>query len=380
MNSVSFLLGSGFSVPAKFPRTGDLNARLSTIKESEIQIHSSLSARFLDGDTDPNAWFMHKEDRFFVESFLNFFNQSILKNAPFDYEEFWDFCESIASDSSQAAFNSFCDEFRMKNQVQRDNFNLIMDFRRTYSQLIADRLRKPLQHANTWLYEPFSEWVESFTETGQVSIFTLNHDRLWETVLDRAGLFSKYSDGFTDLGSEYYYDNDHGDLVKLPLFVNKFDGPINLFKLHGSIDTYRSRFLPGCPPIKMVRGASRHMITREFFDEKLQEVRREEAPRDVEPLFLTGRNSKAESYQQDPFYKVLFGHFQNNLNSTDRLVIIGYGFRDPGITDCLCKFADRRGTSCIVVDTQKPSHAFLERSNVTYIPKSAEQFSGSDLQ
>ena len=63
VGDISFLIASGFSVPAEYPTTSQINARLAKIHEKEICIHSSGFAWFLNGETDPNAHWMHAEER-----------------------------------------------------------------------------------------------------------------------------------------------------------------------------------------------------------------------------------------------------------------------------------------------------------------------------
>jgi len=52
-NNVSFLLGSGFSIPEKLPSAALLNERLGRINEKDIFIHTDQKAFFLNGAEDP---------------------------------------------------------------------------------------------------------------------------------------------------------------------------------------------------------------------------------------------------------------------------------------------------------------------------------------
>jgi len=85
---VSFLLGSGFSVPEGMPSVRDVNKRLCKIGEGEIIIHSSQVAGFLNGQPNPNSG-THRDERLFVQEFLEFYNSQILKQGEsFHYETF----------------------------------------------------------------------------------------------------------------------------------------------------------------------------------------------------------------------------------------------------------------------------------------------------
>ena len=66
MKNISFLIGSGFSVPAGYPTTTRINERLGKIDASGISIHTSGDARFLNEQADPNADWMRVEQRKFV--------------------------------------------------------------------------------------------------------------------------------------------------------------------------------------------------------------------------------------------------------------------------------------------------------------------------
>ena len=69
--NISFLLGSGFSIPDGVLGVREINQRLKKIDESEILIHSDMRAIFLNGQKDPNR-FMNWDERQFVQEFLNF--------------------------------------------------------------------------------------------------------------------------------------------------------------------------------------------------------------------------------------------------------------------------------------------------------------------
>lgn len=96
MKSVSFLIGSGFSVPADYRTATELNDRLHKIDASEICIHSNGDAWFLMGEIDANAHWMGREQRKFLEEFLKFYNKEVLKpEQSFHYETFYDYYQQF---------------------------------------------------------------------------------------------------------------------------------------------------------------------------------------------------------------------------------------------------------------------------------------------
>lgn len=88
---ISLLLGSGFSIPEGLPSTSQLNKRMSKIDEGEILIHTDQTAMFLHGQHDPNRW-SGRDERFFLQEFLEFYNNEVLKpGEEFHYETFYDY-------------------------------------------------------------------------------------------------------------------------------------------------------------------------------------------------------------------------------------------------------------------------------------------------
>ena len=74
MQHVSFLIGSGFSIPAGYPSTSEMNKRLCSVKAGDINIHTSMQAWFHGEDPDPNDW-MRKDEREFIEALLAYYNK-----------------------------------------------------------------------------------------------------------------------------------------------------------------------------------------------------------------------------------------------------------------------------------------------------------------
>ncbi len=116
MKHISFLIGSGFSVPAGYPTTTELNERLRKIDASEICIENDGSARFLyDGEVDPNADWTNVTEKQFVQEFLTFYSDQVL--APghdFHYETFYDYYSDALDSGNYEALASFLDDIMKK--------------------------------------------------------------------------------------------------------------------------------------------------------------------------------------------------------------------------------------------------------------------------
>ena len=104
---VSFLLGSGFSIPDGYPPTTQINNCLKAINQNAIHIHTSGSAWFLNGQDDPNSW-SKEEQKLFVQRFLEFYNNEIIAGEVFNYEKFYDFyCELRRTDKLSDKIKKF---------------------------------------------------------------------------------------------------------------------------------------------------------------------------------------------------------------------------------------------------------------------------------
>lgn len=111
----------------------------------------------------------------------------------------------------------------------------------------------------------------------------------------------------------------------------------------------------------------------ELTDPKTGEQRFESLWDEVAPDFLSGTTNKTRFYTGDLYYKNLFQHFEKNLSTSELLVVIGYGFQDPGINEYLEKNFLSREKQMVVIDPYKPKTDLLEKYNATHIPKGVTQ-------
>ena len=92
MKEISFLIGSGFSIPEGIPPTTKINRTISNIKADDFYFGTDESAGFLKGVNYPNNKFEHLEERKFVEKFIKYYNRQIIGNKnKFNYEDFYDY-------------------------------------------------------------------------------------------------------------------------------------------------------------------------------------------------------------------------------------------------------------------------------------------------
>lgn len=233
MKNISFLIGSGLSVPAGYPTTTKLNERLGKIDSSEICIHTSGNAWFLNGAADPNAHWMRIEERKFIQEFLEFYhNIELGSKGNFHYETFYDYYRSLlAGERYPETLAKFLGDFRQKYGVETDNHHLLLDFHHTFNQLIAQLLTKPLECVHLSKpygpnYSAFLELAEELAKTHRVHFHTLNHDLYMEHLAHSDSIQGKIDDGFEELGSAFFgelYDKYERYLVRLSRFTGKFE-------------------------------------------------------------------------------------------------------------------------------------------------------------
>ncbi|MBI2285157.1 MAG: hypothetical protein HYU71_15705 [Bacteroidetes bacterium] len=401
--NVSLLLGSGFSIPEGLPSVQQLNKRLGKISEEEIIIGSNQISFFLNGQTDNNRW-SRWDERMFLQKFLEYYNDRVLREGlQFHYETFYDFYSSYLADKNsphKEAIETFYSEFNktvLKGQDgHRDCYNRINDFNRTFNQLVAsllfnNRYVSDISCLNYGHYDAFIGFISHMLEQGHtVHVHTLNHDLFFDYLgRHHSNLFQHFSDGYTLAGSPYYgmssFDWKDADVsksyyVKLEYFTGNYEKPLRLYKLHGSIDSTIG--YTELPDQQRVHIKSGYGISEYFIEAKNQQTGKSEfrsLHNEIAPDFLTGTTNKIRFYSNDLFYKSLFNHFTENISASSLMIVIGYGFHDPGINSMLEKFFLPGGNPMIIIDPVRPDDALLEKyQTIRHIQAGVTQVSFSD--
>ena len=195
----------------------------------------------------------------------------------------------------------------------------LYDETRRYIKGIVSDLLSDLQPAQNHL----RQIVQAATDpsVSKLEIFTLNHDRLIERSLEKAGIL--FSNGFAQISEDLRcWDG------------RKFAGSrrkVRLSKLHGSVDWYPVRFSCG--------GSSRVCIATNG------DVEHAHGP-DGGPVVLLGHDhpemligtfNKMLEYTTG-IYADLFCAFRTALWALDRLVISGYSFGDKGVNTSIVEW------------------------------------------
>jgi hypothetical protein len=399
MATISFLFGSGFSIPEGLPGVRQLNQRMGKIDEGEILIHSDQHAMFLSGQEDPNRW-SRWDERQFLQEFLEFYNNDVLKDdEEFHYETFYDFYSGyLREGKNKELIEGFYQEFNARHfkgkEGQRDCYDRVSDFNRSFNQLLGSQLHrlKYFEDVSTLNYPPYDSFLGLLRELlkdNHLKIHTLNHDLFFDWLgRHHADLWQEFSDGFELVGSPFYgsvsYDFTNGNQkvhktykVKLERFTDKFDTQLCLFKLHGSVFNtivYRQNN-------ERIRIKSNYAVS-DYYEEVLNDDTKkfefQHLWDQVSPDFLSGTTEKTKRYVEDDHYINLFKHFEKNLNESSLLIVVGYGFQDPGINEYLINNYLKKGNKMIVIDPYKPKTDILEKYNVDYMPHGVTEIPYND--
>lgn len=392
---ISFLLGSGFSIPEGVRSVSQLNERLQKIEANEICVNTSRSAFFIEGQDIQND-IIGLPERKFVESFLDFYNQEII-DGDFHYEDFYDFYTSFLREEINAEqINEFCDKFNtdlLGDYGKRDPHNRINDFNTTFNQLLGSLLNNPTYYkdvslGNYLLYDNFIDFLKRMIQVHDVKVHSLNHDIFFDHLASKvSGLWEHYSDGFELQGSNFYgslrreFINKGVRIpkeykVKLKRFTGDFSGKLSLFKLHGSIDNYIAYNID--PTIRLKKD---YAISEFFIEHKPNGQEKYKMSRlhdSIFPDFLSGSTEKIYRYD-NAYYKILFDHFKDNLTNSETLIVIGYGFQDKGINELLVKHFLSNDKKMIVIDINKPDSDLIEGENCSLIRKSITEVASDEL-
>lgn len=408
MKEISLIIGSGFSVPDGMKTVGQLNKTISTIEGKDFYIHSDMDLILLNGQKKPNYVYNRFDEMFFVK-FIKWYTEQ--NNGDFDYERFFDFVISFFKyRKHKKEMNTFFTQFKsdiiedipqlngkskekyrpedvlIVNSIINDQFqNLdyyLSRFVEYFHKLISILLQTQKYYNDVSLgnylhYDGFLAFLKELVKDNfVVHVHSLNHDLLFEHLGSRhVDLWQHFTDGYSDLGSSYYgivhleQSISKEYKVRLKRFIDNYDKPIRLYKLHGSVDTYIANVAsPNADLTRVKRDWGVGQIQKEIRDSngKLQYT---SLYQHTYPDILSGASSKAVWYKQ-PYYKELQNHFKRNLENSDLLLIIGYGFRDDGINNIIESNYLISGKQMTIIDIAEPSNRLFEDYNTTLIQKS----------
>lgn len=383
-DTISFLLGSGFSVADGVPLISDINRQLLEIKEEDIYIHSDMTAMLLNGQSKPGFRINWKDEKFFVE-FLHFYSNKVIGNpADFNYEILFDYLTAFSRfGNHKNEVHEFCEHFR-KNILKQsvfgdDDLNLLYRFEIYFTKIVSSFLQVTRYYEDVDLgnyppYDSFASFIRDLLKNNLVKVHTLNHDLLFEHLASKlTDLWQHYTDGFDEHNSPYYGEFSttvriHKTYrVRLKRFTDKFEKPLSLYKLHGSIDTFIAD-ITSSDHVRIKRDYGVSTILQEVYDENTKQYSYKYILQHNYPDFLSGTTAKISQYNI-PYYKNLLKRFEENLENSKLLFVIGYGFKDDGINNILIKHYLATGKKMIVIDRSVPKSNLITDFNVKVIAK-----------
>jgi hypothetical protein len=373
MGDISLLLGSGFSIPYGYLSTSELNEKLGVINAEEILIAPSGSAYFLNGQEEPDNWWMRPKERQFIQEFLNFYNTQILSDGhPFNYEEFYDYYKNmLITENYSKKFIEFMNSFIEVNDYPNTFHQILFQFNNSYNQLLSQLLTKNIERShlcNHPSHNAFLNLIEHFSIENTIHIHSLNHDLYMEHLAYSDSIHAELDDGFEELGSPFYgelFDKYERYKTRLEHFTNNYERKFRLYKLHGSINHFWFKIGGNAEMIKIKNGVGKTELFKEI--EKDGKLEYYHDTSNYYPDFLSGKLTKIDQYNRGTYYPMMFNYFKENLLKSNLLIIIGYGFGDEQINKYVQEYAFYEDKKIFVIDIKKPDTDFLERKNSHFI-------------
>ena len=381
----TFLIGSGFSVPAGLPTGKELNKRIRNARELPIAFHTSgCIVTNIDG-TKPDFGFptLHDESFEFCMKLIDYYS----KSHEFDYEEFYDYFVDLnrkASLQKQGkhlqklyAFLPDSGYYLINREKDKQGLHLYIQTGRLnhiYQELVNFLLLLP-KSVDYSSYRGWCEYVKGLIEQGDVvNIYSLNHDTLIEELMGENGMDRDFCDGFAADASPYY-GNVNGKDMALEFFANQYDKPIRLHKLHGSVSYYLFNKEVGPSQLKASNIVKRPSGLEDydvFYADGNNRTSLTRGMLGMEADFLTGAVSKIRRYESPIYYKPQFDNFERDLQSTNQLIVIGYGFKDARVNEII-KNTIGDSTRSTIIDPYISSTAKIAAINIFKKPEFIKQ-------
>lgn len=361
--SISFLLGAGFSAPKGYPIGNGMNNGLLNFDDKDVDFSPSGELVISKNGRKPQfqiegVYNVHQKYFIFCKRLIK--EYSIAHDGKFDYELFYDFIKS--DEVKEKRYQVLCDDLLSEfESFEYYLFNVPHIYNQMTEYLLKDREGKnryddePFKINNVDWYNGFLDYLSQLSHEYIINVHTLNHDLLFESFNNTGYINNSISDGFDEYGSEYYGKLIHDNRTyhcRLERYTSRYNTPIRLFKLHGSLDYvpfYREVENGFMIPDKYVKikwgiGASDIMKSRK------SKIGYDVSPFEYHADFLTGTTSKIQRYNEPLLFKKLFKRFKKNLRQADKLIIIGYGCKDEGINEIIKEYCDYNHKPSFIVD------------------------------
>ena len=373
---IVLLLAAGFSIDAGYPTGSVVNSRLCSFTKEDFVMASN--GELLDNriksfiPSKVNDYNIFEKAYLFLIDVIKLYTSN--KDNAFNYEEFYDAIEVEHKKNNPLVFDIWSDEYRdlAKGYTQNISYErLVSNLPMVYDQLITFAIKGNM---NSVFYEDVSKDISCYpkyinflnyliekSKTSILDVFTTNHDLLFESFRNCIELNGIISDGFDDFGSEYFgivRNDDFEYRCRLERYTGKYDTPIRLYKLHGSLDyvLYHkggkrkvtidgNRIeLPFAIPSKYVK-IKQGISPGEIYKSKRCRRKYDCSSTEIRSDFLSGVQTKISKYNNPFLYSKLFGRFKRCLKAADKMIVIGYGCNDSKINEIILNnfnYADKK--------------------------------------
>ncbi len=354
MRNISFLLGAGFSVNQGYPKARDLSSALVELEYDDFSVTTSGTIGIFETKRK-DVWTIgsYKASKSCLLELIKYFNEKYPDD--FNYEEFYDFLALTEDDEFDAETLVIFNKYISKEGWYKDLLNLRSDIIKIFSQIISWKISdngddkfyssNVVSEESKNKYSGFLSLIDFLRKKDAIiNIHSLNHDVFLESLNYTDEFDKQLSDGFTD--GELYYEDSDGYEKNLFRFTNNYLTNVRVFKLHGSFDII---------PFHDDKGFTIDYVKFPWKTDLTNIKRRNTKGRDdldfsnYHSDFLSGTTSKILRYREPKYYDVMFGHFQDNLASCDKFVIIGYGCLDSEINKMIDSSL-KRGCKIYMVD------------------------------
>lgn len=378
MGRIVMLLGAGFSIDQGYPTSDNVAKRLASLTKKDFYFASD--GTMCIGNNTKHEDNLYQNLFLFLLELIGHYVDKVGEDN-FNYEEFYDVVNLSLRDirpEYKPLYNVLnCECRKIGEKYTNALFTYEQLLRRLpimFNQVIGAVIRqKGMQfpfYSNTETYinsypdySNFLHYLKDQSASNIIDVFTLNHDLFFDSFMniyelkDEKNSKSLISDGFDDYGSEYFgvvEKNDCSYFCRLERYTGRYNTPIRLYKLHGSLDyvlCYRAKKTSKgylALPLKYVKAKS-GILPYEFYKTTRNKMRNECCLTDYSESFLSGTISKTLHYTE-MFYKNLFHKFDNRLKNAERLIVIGYSGKDEEINKHIIEHFNKKNTSCTIID------------------------------
>lgn len=331
---ISFILGAGFSVAANFPTAKLLGEKLMKSESEPIAFYNEKLVVGTNGKKPEIGFNAPYEEAFHYGVRLMAFYMKT--HTDFQYEDFYDYLTDLCHKAEKReSIDIEVPDMLPKQYVTGDKMMDIHTHTRYFIHVYEELISYFLDMKKDVDLRPYAKFADflrrALLEGCKINIYTLNHDVLLEKIIDSFGLQSVFTDGFSAVGSPYY-TIAKDEKILLERFTNQYDKPICLHKLHGSVNYHMfseevdaAYFKNSC----FVKEPTDIDDWKLYVEDKGTSLRKGLFGYNSE--FLSGTNTKVTRYHSSIYYQPQFANFVSDLQKTEELIVIGYGYGDTEI-------------------------------------------------